>query len=390
MRKFITMMILIVLLPVGLVGAQGDQDPVSPAVTISSPAPGSVLPNLNAITVTGTGTALFENSLVVQARDSGGAILAQQPVTTDASEVGGTGNWQATLAVSVTPGTAGDIRAFATSANDGSVIAEATINVTFGSSPLPSTITISTPLSGAILPNNGSFMVSGIANNIFEGTVIVQARDGAGNILAQQPTTANGAGSWQVSLAVNVAAGTTGNIRAYSESSDGRVEAEAIVNVSYGAIPVDVDIAITFPTNGAVVTTAPNITVTGTTRNISDGRVIVQVRDGNNRVLAERQVQTSPTQGNGTWQALLNAFFTFNTSGSIVAYTPGVGDGGQFLTDTIFVTFLANCAPRNDWPIYFVQRGDTLGNIARNVGSSTAELAQANCLNNVNLIEVGQ
>jgi LysM repeat protein len=386
MRKLIALLVLILLaLSVGLAGAQENA-----AITITSPAPGAVLPNLNAITVTGTGTALFENSLTVQARDGSGAILAQQPVTTDAPEVGGTGNWQTILAVSVTPGTAGDIRAFAVSANDGSVVAEAIINVIYGSSPLPSSITITTPTPGTILPNNGSFVVSGGATNIAEGRVKVQARDAAGSVLAEQEVIAAGAdsgtGNWQATLAVNVAAGTTGNIRAFSEASG----AEAVVNVSFGAIPDDVDITITFPANGATVTTATGITVTGTTRNIGDGRVIVQVRDGNNRVLAERQVQTSPTQGDGTWQALLSAFFTTNTSGSIVAYTPGVGDGGQFLTDTIFVTFLANCAPRADWPIYIVVRGDTLSSIARRVGSTTAELAQGNCINNVNIIEVGQ
>ncbi|HLV36135.1 MAG TPA: Gmad2 immunoglobulin-like domain-containing protein [Spirillospora sp.] len=386
MRKLIALLALILLaVPVGLAGAQENA-----AITITSPAPGAVLTNLNAITVTGTGTALFENSLTVQARDSSGAILAQQPVTTDAPEVGGTGNWQTTLAVTVTPGTPGDIRAFAVSANDGSVIAEAIINVTFGSSPPPSSITITSPAPGTILPNNGSFVVNGQATNIAEGRVKVQARDDAGGVLAEQEVIAAGAdtgtGNWEATLAVNVAAGTTGNIRAFSEASG----AEAVINVSFGTIPADVDITITFPANGATVTTATGITVTGTTRNIGDGRVIVQVRDGNNRVLAERQVQTSPTQGEGTWQALLSAYFTANTSGSIVAYTPGVGDGGQFLTDTVFVTFLANCAPRTDWPIYVVVRGDTLSSIARRVGSTTAELAQANCINNVNIIEVGQ
>src|SRR5690606_33951308 len=145
----------------------------------------AVLTKLHAITGTGAGTALFESSLTVQARDSSGAILAQQPVTTDAPEVGGTGNWQTTLAVTVTPGTPGDIRAFAVSANDGSVIAEAIINVTFGSSPPPSSITITSPAPGTILPNNGSFVVNGQATNIAEGRVKVQARDDAGGVLAE-------------------------------------------------------------------------------------------------------------------------------------------------------------------------------------------------------------
>lgn len=48
------------------------------------------------------------------------------------------------------------------------------------------------------------------------------------------------------------------------------------------------------------------------------------------------------------------------------------------------------CFPRNDWPIYTVVRGDTLGSIARRVGSTTGELAAANCLTNPDLISNGQ
>src|SRR5690606_23079600 len=171
---------------------------------------------------------------------------------------------------------------------------------------------------------------------------------------------------------------------------DGHVVAEAVVNVVYGAIPVDVDVTITFPANGSLVNTAGGVTVTGTTLNIADGNVTVQLRDNSNRVLAERQGKRAPTGGTGNWRARLNAYFTSNPPGSIVAFTPGVGDGGHFLSDMIFVTFNTNCGVRTDWPVYIVQRGDTLSRIAQRTGSSTGELALGNCLNNVNIIEVGQ
>ncbi len=53
-------------------------------------------------------------------------------------------------------------------------------------------------------------------------------------------------------------------------------------------------------------------------------------------------------------------------------------------------TLVPNCTPRADWPLYKVVTGDTLGRIAVRAGSSTAELIQANCLTNANLISVGQ
>lgn len=57
---------------------------------------------------------------------------------------------------------------------------------------------------------------------------------------------------------------------------------------------------------------------------------------------------------------------------------------------TIPPTSAPTCTPRTDWPLYKVVTGDTLGRIAVRAGSSTAELIQANCLANANLISVGQ
>lgn len=48
------------------------------------------------------------------------------------------------------------------------------------------------------------------------------------------------------------------------------------------------------------------------------------------------------------------------------------------------------CILRTDWFVYVVQRGDTLNNIARRAQSSIAELAEGNCLANVNIIFTGQ
>ncbi len=57
---------------------------------------------------------------------------------------------------------------------------------------------------------------------------------------------------------------------------------------------------------------------------------------------------------------------------------------------TIPATSAPSCTPRTDWPLYKVVTGDTLGRIAVRAGTSTAELIQANCLTNANLISVGQ
>ncbi|MEZ4669195.1 MAG: LysM peptidoglycan-binding domain-containing protein [Anaerolineae bacterium] len=48
------------------------------------------------------------------------------------------------------------------------------------------------------------------------------------------------------------------------------------------------------------------------------------------------------------------------------------------------------CAVRNDWPVYVVQRGDTLAKIASRYGTTYPVLVAANCLPNANRIFAGQ
>jgi len=56
---------------------------------------------------------LPNNTIDVQALDANGAVLGQQTVTLDTQEMGGSGKWTTTLALSVAPGTAGQIVALA-------------------------------------------------------------------------------------------------------------------------------------------------------------------------------------------------------------------------------------------------------------------------------------
>ncbi|NWF69938.1 MAG: LysM peptidoglycan-binding domain-containing protein [Chloroflexi bacterium] len=50
----------------------------------------------------------------------------------------------------------------------------------------------------------------------------------------------------------------------------------------------------------------------------------------------------------------------------------------------------AQCTVRTDWPVYTVQRGDTLARIARRYNTTVATLVSANCLTNANRIYTGQ
>ncbi|MCZ7544361.1 MAG: Gmad2 immunoglobulin-like domain-containing protein [Anaerolineae bacterium] len=119
----------------------------TPAISITSPADGATVnTDSGSVTVTGTAANVFEGNVVVRVIDAGGAQLAEQPTTADVG-----GNWSVTLAVGAVD-TAATIRAYATSPDDGSVVAEATVNVTFVTTPpAQAEITITTPQDGATI-----------------------------------------------------------------------------------------------------------------------------------------------------------------------------------------------------------------------------------------------
>jgi hypothetical protein len=208
-------------------------------ITISSPARGARLPAT--FTVTGTGGGLFEGALVVRAENSAGQVLAEQPTTLQGEDVGtgGAGTFSVQLTVQVTQNTAGRILAFATSPKDGSIVASASVPVTFNAGTCKQCITISSPKSGAQLPP--TFTVTGAGSGLFEGGLVVRAEDSAGQVLAEQPTTlqganvgAGGAGTFSVQLTVQVTQNTAGRIVAFSTSpKDGSIVASAVVPVTF-------------------------------------------------------------------------------------------------------------------------------------------------------------
>ncbi len=106
--------------------------PDQASITLTQPPDGAILADPSIIGVVGTGEGLFENSVVVQATDSAGTVLAEVAVTTTATEPGGAGNWSVTLSVDVPAGTTGRIIAFSQDPSTGGTAASAQINVTYG------------------------------------------------------------------------------------------------------------------------------------------------------------------------------------------------------------------------------------------------------------------
>lgn len=65
------------------------------------------------------------------------------------------------------------------------------------------------------------------------------------------------------------------------------------------------------------------------------------------------------------------------------------GTGGA--TNNTNTTADTTCTPRTDWPnTHVVAPGQTLGSIARDAGTTVSTLADANCIDDINVIRVGQ
>jgi len=223
----------------------GKTPEVQPSITISKPVAGAVLDLSSPITVEGSGRALPEGNVIVAALDSSGNELTQQSSTIQSpdADTGGEGPWAVQLTVSVAQGTPGSIRAYSTSPADGSIVAEARVQVTYGQTPaVQPFITITQPTSGTVLDISNPFTISGMAGGLFEGNVAVRALDADGNVLDEQATIIQspdagigGQGPWSIQLSVSIEPGSTGRIYAFSTSpSDGSTVASASVDVVYG------------------------------------------------------------------------------------------------------------------------------------------------------------
>jgi hypothetical protein len=314
-----------------------------PAITITAPQPGEVVGPAE-IVVNGTGTALPENNVVVRALDANGGVLAEQPTVADA-EVGGSGPWSVTLSVDVAGGTPGRIEASSTSPADGSVIAQASVDVVYGAAEAGQpAITISAPQSGAVVAP-AEIVVNGTGTALPENNVVVRALDENGGMLAEQATVADaevgGSGPWSVTLAVDVATGTPGRIEAFSTSpADGSVVAQAGVDVVYGtAAAGQPEITIESPQPDAAVDPA-EIVVSGTGTALPENNVVVRVLDENGSVLIEQATTVeAEVGGTGPWSLTLSVDPGESASGSIYVFSASPLDGSPVAEETVNVVF---------------------------------------------------
>lgn len=208
------------------------QAPPGAMIVITEPDQGQVVDIDKPVRVQGKGIGLPEGNVVIQALDWQDNVLTQQPTTLEGQDVGtgGEGSWSIELTIEAEPGTAGVIRAFSPSPQDGSIIAEDSVEVSLGRTPAAeSYLKISQPEQEAVLDVTQLVQVSGTGAGLPEGNVVVVAADQGGDVLAEQATTLQGSevgtggeGTWSVELAVPASGQTPGYIAAFSASPEQR------------------------------------------------------------------------------------------------------------------------------------------------------------------------
>ncbi len=218
--------------------------PVTPFIDIEQPQAGATVSLAQPLAVSGMAGGLFEGSLVVQVLDADGNVLIEAPTTVQAPNagLGESGPWSLELQVQAQPESLGTVRTYAQSAEDGSVVAEDQVEVTFEAVAVEPYIVINEPGEGAVIDPAAPLRVQGMAGGLFEGSLVVEVLDENGASLAMAPTTiqseyagVGGEGSWSVELAVQPVPGSRGMLRAWAGSpKDGSVAAEDVVEVSFG------------------------------------------------------------------------------------------------------------------------------------------------------------
>lgn len=156
-------------------------------------APGPASRLVSPLHVAGVADPLFEQTLDVRLVAVDGAEIASGTAFI-AADVGQRGPFEGDLPFSVSAEQNALLQVFARSARDGGVTHLASVGVTLAASgpaqivawsPYPEQIVIQQPASGASV--SGTLHVEGVGTASFEGTLVIEAFDADGNLLASQP-----------------------------------------------------------------------------------------------------------------------------------------------------------------------------------------------------------
>lgn len=335
-----------------------------PKIKIDQPADGSIV-DPNQVQVSGSGSAIPGNNVIVRALDAGGYILAEQATTMSGSS-GATGNWTVKLSVHANPGSSGSVVAYAIDPTSGLVLTTDRIRVTYGQAPapVPPMLKINQPTQGATVDAGNGFVVSGVSAALPTNTIVVQLYNPANQIIYQTVTSPGSSGQWSVAIRLYIATGTPARIWVFSPSPvNGQPLVGDQVNITLsspclvrtdwptyvvqpgdtiysiaqsigvdmatlilgncltnpnviavgqilyvptlpppGIVPSTPAVTITLPTANGILPVAGSVIVTGSSSWTQPGTVLVRALDNMGKVLDEKRAIALGAAVNGLWQ----------------------------------------------------------------------------------------
>lgn len=369
--------------------------PSSPELSINTPRSGEIV-SMAQIVVSGVGSALPDNTVIVRALGADGVVLTENATRVNAVP-GGAGPWTVVLQLSgVTPGTNGRIVAFAPGQESGNAV-ETSVNVTYGRAdlsltpaptlPAPAAISISAPRAGETINTNLGLVVTGTATNILQNSIVVRVTDPAGTTLTQQAVAVS-LGFWTVNLFPGRYNGPA-TISAFAPIPGGGMQGFASVGVNLLFGPQEPpSLAIISPADNAIAdATSGRLTIIGQAFNIDSTYITVQLLDEQRRPLLERP---ATVDRNGNWRLLIDLLVEDGARGTVRAFARSLADRSIAVEDNVEVRFVSNCTvEQEDWFPYTIQAGDYLIGLAQRTGTTAAELAVANCLPNPSALFTG-
>ena len=268
-----------------------------PFVAIHSPGNGSTVNATQGFVVHGSAGGTFENNVIVRVRDTEDRTL-RQVVTTARPD----GTWKVTISMLVENGTPGNIYAFSTSPQDGSVEAGDTVKVLFTSS---CQLRTDWPIY-TVKPGDTLFSIAQRTGSTVGELVIANCISNPNLITVGQSL--------------------------YVPRLPGNIE-----------VIVPPEVVVISPEMNEVLDISMPVVVDGEAAGVTEGNVLVRALDNMGIVLDEtRAVVIQPTGGDGAWiwEADLDlSGATPGERGTIIAYSVDLTDGTFLANDTLTVIF---------------------------------------------------
>lgn len=361
-------------------------------ITIVSPTANQVVDPIAGFNVAGSTSNIPAGSIIqVRLRNANGDTLGEQSVVPVSNQP-----WSVFIVKSqpnVPTTGSGSIVAFVLL--NGNFVAQTNvIPLQFSGQPPQASVTITSPTNGSSVNRTNPVIVSGTSTGLPTGTTILIRGfiNNGPTLIASGTATTNANGTWsaQIGFGGTPPSGTPGYIVATAVSGNNTLAVSNNVAVIWtGNIPpTNPVIQITFPPSGAVVgANGTLVQVTGTAANLFENSLTVRALDSFGNTLASQPLTYDQ---NGNWAVNLAVNVAPGTPGSIYAFALSPNNGQVVASARVNVYFGGQCFIRTDLPVYVVQPGDTLNKIASRTASTVGQLALYNCINNVNLLFVGQ